>query len=123
MADEAEVKTAESERIAALLAGDGDRLAALLADDLVHFHANGLMDSKASYLASVSAKLEFLKIERPELKFRLFGDVAVVTGTLNQTLRIRDSGAVVEMQGVATQVWVKKSGKWLQNTYHAGRIG
>ena len=123
MADETEVHAVEEERIAALLAGDGDRLASLLADDLVHFHANGLMDSKASYLASGSVKLEFLKIERPELTIRLFGDVAIVTGTLNQTLRIRDSGAVVEMQGVATQVWVKQSGKWLQTTYHAGRIG
>jgi ketosteroid isomerase-like protein len=123
MNEEAEIRGAETARIASLLAGDGDRLASLLADDLVHVHANGLIDSKASYLASVREKLDFLKIERPELQIRLFGDAAVVTGKLNQTMRIRDSGAVLELQAVATQVWVKNSGTWQQNTYQASRIG
>ncbi len=123
MNEEAEIRGAEDARIASLLAGDCDKLASLLADDLVHVHANGLIDSKASFLNSVSQKLDFLKIERPQLQIRLFGDAAIVTGTLNQTMRIRDSGAVVEMQAVATQVWVKKSGTWEQTTYHASRIG
>ncbi len=123
MGDEAEIRSAENERIAALLAGDGSKLAALLADDLVHVHANGLQDNKDSYLATVTTKLEFLKLERPELTIRLVGDVAIVTGPFDQTMRIRDSGAVLEMQGILTQVWVKQGGNWLQNTFHAGRVG
>jgi ketosteroid isomerase-like protein len=123
MNEEAEIRGAEDARIASLLAGDCDKLASLLADDLVHVHANGLIDSKTSLLNSVSEKLDFLKIERPELQIRMFGDTAIVTGPLNQTMRIRGNGAVVEMQAVATQVWVKKSGTWQQNSYHASRIG
>jgi len=123
MNEEAEIRGAEAARIASLLTGDHDKLASLLADDLVHIHANGLRDSKASYLASVSEKLDFLQMKRPELQIRLSGDVAIVTGTLNQTLRIRDTGAVIEMQAVATQVWVKNSGAWQQNTFHATRLG
>ena len=123
MTEEAQIRGAEDARIASLLAGDHDKLASLLTDDLVHVHANGLKDSKTSYLASVREKLEFLKIERPELQIRFAGDVAIVTGPLNQTMRIRGNGAVVEMQAVATQVWVKKSGTWQQNSYHASRIG
>jgi len=122
MNEEAEIRGAEDARIASLLAGDCDKLAGLLADDLVHIHANGLVDSKASYLASVREKLYFLKIERPELQIRLFGDTAVVTGKLNQTMRIRDSGAVLELQAVVTQVWLKVSGGWQQSTYHASRL-
>jgi ketosteroid isomerase-like protein len=123
MNEEAEIRGAEDARIASLLAGDCDKLASLLADDLVHVHANGLIDSKTSFLNSVSEKLDFLKIERQELQIRRFGDAAIVTGPLNQTMRIRGSGAVVEMQCVATQVWVKTSGTWQQNSYHASRIG
>jgi ketosteroid isomerase-like protein len=106
MNEEAEIRGAEDARIASLLAGDCDKLAGLLADDLVHIHANGLVDSKASYLASVREKL----------------DSAVVTGKLNQTMRIRDSGAVLELQAVVTQVWLKVSGGWQQSTYHASRL-
>jgi uncharacterized protein (TIGR02246 family) len=123
MGDEAEIRSVENARIAALLAGDSETLANLLADDLVHVHANGLQDSKETYLATITAKLDFLKLERSDLTIRLAGDVAIVTGPFDQTMRLRDSGAVVEMHGILTQVWVKQDGKWLQNTFHAGRIG
>jgi ketosteroid isomerase-like protein len=126
MTDEAviaEINAVEQDRIRALLAADWAGLETLLAEDLVHFHANGVMDGKQSYIESVSTKLDFLNIERPSLNIRLFGDVAIVTGPLNQTVRIKGPGTVVEMQGVATQTWVNQSGRWLQNTYHAGRIG
>jgi len=119
----AEIRAVEEDRSRALLAGDWAGLANLLAEDLVHFHANGVMDGKQSYIESVSTKLDFLNIERPSLSIRIHGDVAIVTGPLNQTVRIKGPGTVVEMQGVATQTWIKKSGRWLQNTYHAGRIG
>ena len=126
MTDEAviaEINAVEQDRIRALLAADWAGLETLLAEDLVHFHANGVMDGKQSYIESVSTKLDFLNIDRPSLNIRLFGDVAIVTGPLNQTVRIKGPGTVVEMQGVATQTWVNQSGRWLQNTYHAGRIG
>jgi ketosteroid isomerase-like protein len=126
MTDEAaiaELRAVEQDRIRALLAGDWAGVEMLLAEDLVHFHANGVMDSKQSYIESVSTKLDFLNIDRPSLKIRILGEVAIVTGPLNQTVRIKGPGTVVEMQGVATQTWTKQSGRWLQNTYHAGRIG
>jgi len=123
MTDEAEIRAVETARVQALLAADGEKLASLLADDLVHIHANGLVDGKESYLAAATAKIEFLNIERPELRVRLVGDCAIVTGPLNQSLRLRDSGAILEMQMIVTQVWDKRSGQWLQNSFHAGRVG
>ena len=118
-----EIRNMEEMRVNALLNADWVALGNVLGDDLVHYHANGDLDDKPTYIKNVSTKLEFLKIERPSLTIRIFGDVAIVSGRLNQEVRVKGPGTVMEFQGNAIQTWVKQSGKWLQNTYLASRIG
>lgn len=72
----------EQQRCELLMKGDADGLALLLADNLVHIHLNGHADDKSGYLFGVRNKYTFRALSRGPLTVRIFGDAAVMTGTL-----------------------------------------
>ena len=116
------IRELETRRMQALLSKDWATLSALLSDDLVHIHANGAVEDKAAYLATMATQFEILTINRPALDIRMMGDSAIVTGPLNQDVRMMQTGAVVQLQAVATQVWVKRSQEWALCGFQATRI-
>jgi ketosteroid isomerase-like protein len=120
---EAIIRQLEHQRIQALLSKDWETLSSLLTDDLVHIHANGTVEDKATYMTTMSSQFEMLRVDRPALDVRVLGDSAIVTGPLNQGIRIMQSGAIVELQAVATQVWVKRPEGWAQCGFQATRVG
>jgi ketosteroid isomerase-like protein len=97
-------------------------LRSLLTDDLVHVHANGAVEDKASYMTTMATQFEILKVERASLDIRVLGETAIVTGPLKQLIRMMQSGSTVEMQAMATQIWVKQPGGWAQCGFHATRV-
>jgi len=109
---ESVLRAREDERTAALLKSDYDALAELVTDDLVHVHATGMSENKRDYLDGIQAKLEFLAVSRPDLKIRIYGQVAVMTGPLVQSIRIKGPGQVVDMTAMVTQVWRLDDGVW-----------
>lgn len=109
----------EAERCAVLLAGDIKRLTALVTEDLVHIHTNGATDDRQAYLRAVAERMTFLRIERGPLQVRIFGTAAVMTGELNQTIRIKTSGAEVDLRAMATQVWVFGEEGWRVASFQA----
>jgi ketosteroid isomerase-like protein len=113
------IRRLEDQRGRALVTADWNALGALLPDDLVHIHANGVTEDRSSYLNSMQGKLKFLSFERESLDVRCYSDVAVATGKMKQTLLVRDSGAIVEMRAVTTQVWVRKGDQWMQASFQA----
>jgi ketosteroid isomerase-like protein len=113
-----EIEALEAKRCAALVAGDVGILSELLADDLVHVHGGGSVDDRAGYLAGVAERFVFHAVERGPLNIRIFGDVAIVTGPLKQTLSVKGSGDRLEVEGPTTQVWVRTERGWVQNTCH-----
>lgn len=119
----AEITQLEEERGRALVNADWAALAALLADDLVHIHTMGLIDDKASYLEGVRTKLDYVEVKRVSLDIRLYGEIAIATGVLDQKLRIKPSGAIVDIHAATTQTWIRQNDRWLQNTFQATRIG
>jgi ketosteroid isomerase-like protein len=119
----AEITQLENARGAALMAADWPALAALIADDVVHIHANGHSEDKVQYLSSVQTKLEFIKVKRVSLYVRCAGNVAVATGVLDQTVRIKEPGTVVDMHVATTQTWIRQSdGHWAQSSFQATNI-
>jgi ketosteroid isomerase-like protein len=116
-----EIKRLEEERGRALVSKDWPALAALMAEDLVHVHANGLVDDKVSYLESARTKLDYLKFQRLSFDIRCYGDLVVATGTLFQTLRVKGPETVVDVKAATTQTWVRRDNRWLQNTFQATR--
>lgn len=63
--DAAEILRREQERQSALIAADFDRLDEILADDLIHVHGGGNVDTKAQYFELMRTVFDFVAIERP----------------------------------------------------------
>lgn len=113
----------EEQRMDALLHEDMASLRDMLSDDLVHIHGNGRIEDKAAYLKGIEERLIFRAISRHDLKIRIFVDIAIMTGPIDQTLHYRDSDQVNEMRAVATQVWRSEAGRWRMVSFHASRRG
>lgn len=110
--DREAVLAAEDARQQALLRLDLDALDALTEDSLVHIHAPGLVHGKAQLLEHVATRQAYLGMRRRDLNVRLFGDTAVLTGELVNTLRSPDGGERT-LAGVVTQVLHRgEDGAW-----------
>ena len=113
-----EIIDLERQRCAALIAGDIGALHGLMADDLIHIHGSGQIDDKAAYLKGVETKYTFHRIERGDLNVRIYGEVAIVVGTLSQTVSVHGVEKRKEIEALATQTWIRGSAGWKQNTCH-----
>ncbi len=113
-----EIIALEKRRCAALTSGNIEAVRELMADDLVHIHGNGAMDDKAGYLKGVETKYVFHRIERGDLNIRIYGDVAVVIGPLDQTVSVRGIDKLNQIKAIATQTWVQNGAGWKQSTCH-----
>ena len=65
-----EILRLESERCRALVQRDLQTLAALMDDALVHVHATGKVDDKEQYLEMVARHIDFLSVERSDMRVR-----------------------------------------------------
>ena len=115
---EQQIREAERARCDCLMRSDVDALSALMADDLVHIHGNGHIDDKAGYLDGVAKKFRFHNVERHDLRVRVYGAVAVMTGRLTQTVVVRATEQSHPIEAVTTQTWNRTDRGWLQSTCH-----
>jgi hypothetical protein len=106
-----EVLAAEHERCRALCDQDWEPLEDLLADELTHTHANGMTEDKATYMQAIRGRPR--KVKRGDIKVRVYGDVAVLTGPLFNEFGDR----TIDMY--ALQVWRRTQGKWQQVAFQA----
>ncbi len=106
--DEQEIRRLERQRCEALTSGDVEALGALMADDLVHIHGNGHIDGVADYLKGVETKYIFHRLDRGDLDIRIYGDCAVVVGSVEQTVEVRGIDKRNEITGLA----VRRQRQW-----------
>lgn len=122
-----DIAQCEQQRCDALVKGNVAALEKLLAQDLLHIHANGQCEDRSAYLNTVAQHLEFLAVKRMGLQIRVVNassDVAVATGELWQTIRVRATGLQIDMRIVTTQVWqlCVADGLWKQSSFHATNL-
>lgn len=111
-ATRAELLAVEERRRAALLTVDLPALDDLFDATLVHTHAPGLTHDKAQLLEHVATRQAYLGIRRGPLTMRLIGDVAVVTGRIDNRLSSPD-GTERDVRGQAIQVLRRcEDGAW-----------
>ena len=91
----------------------------MLDESLVHVHTTGRLENHSSYLAGVSNNLEFLAITRGPLDVRLFASTAIMTGPIDQRLRIKATGSEMDLAAIATQVWIESDAGWKLASFHA----
>jgi uncharacterized protein (TIGR02246 family) len=109
---EAEILAVEQRRQDALIAGDLATLDEIFDESLIHIHAPGLVHTKAQLLEHVATRHAYLEITRQDLRVRVFGDTAVVTGGIVNRMRAPGGGERT-VDGVVTQVLHRGAdGRW-----------
>jgi len=117
--DEMEVRQLEARRQAALVALDMEALADMFAEDMIHVHTNGMVHDKAAILGHIRSRAQFVAVERRNLVVRVYGDTALLTGDLINSLRIAGEEEPRIMKAFATQVMRRTDGVWRFVSFHA----
>lgn len=104
------------------LKGDADALDKLWAQDLfVTVPDMPVMNKEESLAVWKSGKLKFDIYRTSDIRIRVYGNSAVVTG---QLVRIRDSNSkVFEDDWRFTKVYVRRSRRWQVVTWHGSHVG
>jgi ketosteroid isomerase-like protein len=88
-----------------------DILSSLLADDFVITIEDGSIFSKAGYIThSADPSTRVQVAELSDLKVRMHGDTAIVTGAYHE--KGESNGKNYEYHDRLTDVWMKVGGKW-----------
>jgi ketosteroid isomerase-like protein len=86
-------------------------LSSLLANDFVITIEDGSIYSKVGYIShSADSSTHVQVAELSDLKVRLHGDTAIVTGAYHE--RGESNGKPYEYHDRLTDVWIKAGGKW-----------
>ena len=82
----------------------------LMADDYLYTHSNGTVANKAQDIAeTISPDSKWTAVKSDDLKVRVYGDVAVITGlgTLTGSAKGYQPGP-----RRFTDLWVRRNGRW-----------
>jgi hypothetical protein len=117
---EAAVKTAELARFKANVDADAKALGLLLADDLDYVHSNGDIDTKASFIESLtSGRRDYVSMTADIQKVRILGDVAITRGLAKVT--VTSDGKSQDLAIGYTDTWVWKDKRWQMTAWHSSR--
>ena len=113
---------ADRARSEAMIAADAERLHALLHDDLTYTHSNGQVDTKASLLrALASGRVDYRAIEPRDLRVRVHGPTAVVTGSVG--IVVATPRRQLDLASVYTAVYWWQDGRWQLAAYQSSPAG
>ncbi len=117
---EAELIALENAWAKAYVDRDVKTLDRLEADDWFCTTADGKMITKAQDIADVSSgTYQATEFKMSELKVRVYGDTAVITG--RQTEVATMAGKDASDQFRVTDVWLKRNGQWRSIATHLSR--
>ncbi|HVY79812.1 MAG TPA: nuclear transport factor 2 family protein [Steroidobacteraceae bacterium] len=116
-----EVAALERARFQAQIAMDVPALRSMLADDLYYCHSSGVCQNKEQFIGFVtSGTNKYLAMDVIDMKPRLIGDAVVVNGKLD--IRVVSDGKEQHFQGIYTDVYAKRKGRWQLVTWQSTRI-
>jgi len=109
---EQELIKLENEWGEALVKRDTASFDRILADDYIGINDGSVFaPTKAQYIEYVkSSKEEIISIVIDEWKVRVYGDAAVVMGSI--TMKMQSAGKEMTYQSRFTDTWVKRAGRW-----------
>jgi hypothetical protein len=118
---EAALRKAELARFAAQVDVDARLLGEVLDDGLEYTHSNGVLDSKTSFIESLtSGKRDYIATTANIQSIRIFGDVAIIRGTAKVT--VNENGKPLDLDLGYTDVWLWKDGKWQMTAWRSARM-
>jgi hypothetical protein len=103
--------------IRSVVRADAAQFDAILAPDFLCSHPDGTIVDKAEFLQQTRAATPLESMHIDEVRIRVLGDTAIIHG---RTRFARHDGK----RGVGryTDVWAKRSGKWLAVSAHVTRL-
>lgn len=117
---EQEVRELELRRFKALTDQDTAALDQILSDDLTYTHSSAHVNTKATYIASIrSGELKYVSIVPDELKVRVYGSAAVITGRAE--FKSESHGQAATMQLRFTDTYVRQNGRWQMVAWESTR--
>jgi hypothetical protein len=115
------VKAAEIARFAAIEKSDAAATSKLLADDLEYCHSSGMCENKATYLEMMtSGKRKYVAFVPTVGSVRLFGEVALVSGTAK--VNVVTDGKPQEFSIGYTDVYVWRNKRWQMTSWRSTRF-
>ena len=116
--DERELTQLVKDLNAALVKADIAFLERVLAQDYVHYRPHGDVENRAQYLENRKARrVEFESLVADEIRARVYGDTAVVTG--RSTAKGKDQQGAFDNQRRFTLVFLRRDGRWQLVHSHA----
>ena len=119
--DEAELIRLERVWNEAHVNGDADALDRLWAEDLTVTVPNMQVITKQSAIGIArSGRVKFKRYETSDVRVRLYGDAAVLTGIVERTRVL--NGQDVNDKWRFTKMYIRRAGKWQVVAWHASTI-
>src|SRR5215471_1993210 len=116
-----EVEALEHARFQAQIAMDVPTLRPMLADDLFYCHSSGVCQNKEEFIGFVtSGTNKYVAMDVIYMKPRLVDGAVVVNGKLD--IRVISNGKEQHFQGIYTDVYAKRDGRWQLVTWQSTRI-
>ena len=120
-ARESRLRAAEATRFQAQVDADAKALAPLLDDQLEYVHSNGELDSKTSFIESLTTgRRDYVSTTFTIESLRIFGDVALIRGKAKVT--VADNGQSKDLSLGYTDAWVWKDGRWQMTAWRSMRM-
>ena len=105
------VLDADARRFAAMMRADAAELAGYLAEDLTYTHSNGAVEDREQFLKSIaSGTIRYRSIEPLDVRTRLYGDTAVLTGLAR--MQVTSGGKDLDLKVRFTSVYLREEGRW-----------
>ena len=104
-----EALQAEDARFKAQMGGDGAAMAKLFGDDLVYIHSSTVVDTKQSFIESItSGNVKYRSMSRGASTVRTYGAIAIVTGSAKFEVTVKGENRTLDLLYHA--IWAKRSG-------------
>lgn len=118
---ERELNELEASFNRAVLKGDVAFFSQVFADDITHVSQSGRLRSKAEWLAGRrQGESNYTKYETDDLKLRLYGETAVVSGIADAAWR--EKAETNSGRFRFTRVWVRSDGRWQIVAFHSTAV-
>jgi hypothetical protein len=116
----AALRAAEIARFEANVDADAKALGKLLDDSLEYTHSNGDLDTKQSFIESLtSGRRDYVATTPDILSVRIIGDVGVIRGKAKVT--VADHGQSRNLDLGYVDIWVWKEGRWQMTSWLSAR--
>ncbi len=116
--DTMELSRLETVWNSAYMRGDAEALDQLWADDLIVTMTDMSIMTKPKAIGVLrSGRMKFPRYETSDIRIRVYGDAAVVTGRLQRARKI--NGQNVDDDWRFTKVYIRRAGRWQVVAWHA----